>query len=159
MKQILDTNYFIDEYGNVFNSKGHKMKPSISNKGYFMNKLFISSGNRIWIYPHRFVAQYYIPNPDNKPQVNHIDGNPQNNHKNNLEWVTASENQKHRVDVLKKGINGNNRSRLTKEDIIWIRKNTIPNDKNFGYSAIARKYDVWASEIRRIVKNERWKYV
>lgn len=55
-------------------------------------------GKQKHYYVHRLMAEAFIPNTENKPQVNHIDGNPLNNHITNLEWVTASENVQHAVD-------------------------------------------------------------
>lgn len=49
---------------------------------------------------HRLVALTFIPNPENKPEINHIDGDRKNNHLSNLEWVTRSENMKHTFKVL-----------------------------------------------------------
>lgn len=80
-------------------------------------------------YPlHRLVAQHFVPNPDNLPQVNHIDGNRYNNAASNLEWCTASENVQHSYDTglaCNKG-ESNSQSKLTEEDVInvWRLRNT-----------------------------------
>ena len=58
------------------------------------------------MYAHRIVAMAFIPNPKNKEEVNHIDGDRSNNNLRNLEWVTRSENHHHRYKVLKqRGVN------------------------------------------------------
>ena len=65
---------------------------------------------------HRIVAKTYLPNPENKPQVNHIDGNKLNNRLNNLEWCTDSDNKKH---AYKTGLMtpGNQYSKRIKQDL------------------------------------------
>lgn len=78
-------NYYVSEDGKVFK----EMKPWL-NGGYENIKL---NGEHASV--HRLVAEAFIANPDNKPQVNHIDGNKENNHVNNLEWITAKENINH----------------------------------------------------------------
>lgn len=89
IKHIRD-NYYIAEDGTVLKA----MKPWL-NGGYKCVKL---NGKHESI--HRLVAKAFIPNPENKPEVNHIDGNKQNNHVSNLEWVTSKENINHGRFVL-----------------------------------------------------------
>ena len=75
---------------------------------------------------HRLVAIAFIPNPENKPEVNHIDGNKLNNRVSNLEWVTSSENQRHAFDMgLQVALQGEDapRAKLTAEQVIYIRGN------------------------------------
>ena len=78
-------------------------------KGYLETHLYINNKNKVFKV-HRLVAMAFIPNPENKPEVNHKDGNKQNNSKENLEWCTSSENQIHayknklKVNTTKKAI-------------------------------------------------------
>lgn len=92
--------YQVSNLGNVrsLNYNGtHKIKEmahQLMRKGYL--RVHLSKNNkskRISI--HRLVAETFIPNPNNLPQVNHIDGNKQNNCVSNLEWCTNLENQRH----------------------------------------------------------------
>lgn len=72
-----------------------------TSKGYL--RVYLSkNGKRKHHKVHRLVARAFIPNPDNKPQVNHIDGNKHNNSITNLEWVTDEENKLHRKQILSK---------------------------------------------------------
>jgi len=85
-------NYLIYENGNVYNHKYNRfLKPVLENRGYLIINL--SKNNKRKIHKiHRLIAEHYIPNPDNKQYVDHIDRNRQNNSINNLRWVNVSEN-------------------------------------------------------------------
>ena len=88
--------YTVDIFGNVFNADGKLMKQRTNEWGYF--DIGLSKNNKQSRFKvHRLVAQAFIPNPQNKEQVNHIDGNKKNNAVWNLEWVTPKENTQHSI--------------------------------------------------------------
>lgn len=99
-KKIIDkdvaTDYSVSDSGEVRkDTNNYMMKPYIQH-GYAHVTLQINKKPKRFNI-HRLVAIAFIPNPENKPYVNHIDGNKSNNHVENLEWVTAAENTQHAV--------------------------------------------------------------
>ena len=98
-KQIKDfPEFYINSDGDIF-----RMKPLTQRDrdGYLYSQLR-KDGKGVNKLIHRLVAETFIENPENKPCVNHIDGNKHNNNINNLEWCTYSENERHSIDVLGK---------------------------------------------------------
>lgn len=87
-------NYIIYDNGDIYNNTTQKMlKGSIGEHGYKYYRLS-KNGKKKMFYAHRLVAEHFLPNPNNLPVVNHIDGNKLNNSVTNLEWVSYSENTK-----------------------------------------------------------------
>ena len=88
-------NYHITKEGDVFNLKtGRKMKPVLRDDGYIVFCLSNNSKQKV-LKQHRMLAIAYLPNPDGKPHINHIDSDRSNNELSNLEWVTHRENMLH----------------------------------------------------------------
>lgn len=73
---------------------GRILNGMLDSDGY-LNVCLTANKNQKWFLVHRLVAQAFLPNPENKPTVNHIDGNKQNNSVSNLEWCTQKENIAH----------------------------------------------------------------
>jgi HNH endonuclease len=93
MKRFRDTEYFINQIGVVYRD-GNEKRPFKTKGGYKQIQLHID-GVRKKYYIHRMVAECYIPNPENKSDVNHKDLNKENNSMNNLEWCSHRENCQH----------------------------------------------------------------
>ena len=90
-------NYEVSNLGNVRNKKtGRVLRPSKDGCGY-SQVILCKDGKGNQFKVHRLVATAFIPNPKNKKEVNHIDGNKSNNYVDNLEWNTHSENQQHSI--------------------------------------------------------------
>jgi len=156
MKQYKDTPYFVDTNGNVYRN-GKKMKTSMNKFGYEKVKLSVN-GKSIHTRIHRIVAETYILNPENKPQVNHIDGNKMNNCVNNLEWNTSKENTQHAINnnLMAKG-EKSYRSILSQKEVKEIRDKYTPY--KYPFSKLAKEYGVSPTCIKHIIYNKSWKHI
>ena len=145
----INNNYFATSEGKIYNTTTGKLNEGGYNRRYLRCKI---AGKEYNI--HRLIAETFIPNPDNKPQVNHIDGNKHNNSVSNLEWVTAYENNLHArqtgLALGPKSGEDSNCSKLDNATIQYIKSIHKPFNKQFGTRALAKQYNVnecWLSDI------------
>lgn len=159
---------FVDNHTGELLVKEKILSQRHNKNGYMVIDLKYNDGTKKYKLVHRLVAQAFIPNNENKPQVNHIDGNKENNDSNNLEWCTNGENQIH---AYKNGLNyvtgraGKKRKEVAKIDIntgeiICVyksiadaaRKNDIKNSSNIGMCCM-KLYG------RKTIGGYRWEYM
>lgn len=136
------------------------LKQTVTHRGYRRVELNLKGQAQKFVV-HRLVAIAFIPNPRNKPEVNHIDGDKENNSLSNLEWCTSEENKSHAfVNDLSHQVSGEKHvcAKLTKEQVIEIRskfsKGEYKNQTN-----VAKIYNVNRSTIWSVVNNKNWKSV
>lgn len=107
---------------------------------------------------HRLVARYFIPNPENKPHVNHIDNNTQNNHYSNLEWCTPKENTTHMMKQNRQSkLCGSQckQAKFTEQQV----KEILSLRGRMTYVKIAKKYNTNYSNIAHMMRGSRWSHV
>jgi hypothetical protein len=154
MKRFRDTNYYVNEYGDVFHN-GKQLKPIMNrryNKGVAVkDKYYYISiwreGIRKSYSIHRLVAELYVPNPNNLPEIDHKDNNRFNNHYTNLEWVSGEEN---RDRARETGVSGH---KLTDDDVRYIRENYKKKSKDFSGVKLSQMFNIHESQISRLVRN------
>ena len=148
--------YQVSDLGNVKNNKGKLLRFSRDKKGYSHVCLFMN-GKRTYFLVHRLVAIVFVPNPENKSQVNHKDGDKAFNFKINLEWVTPKENSRHAYDELQcRRLRGEeiNTSKLTETDVINIRL-----DSSTPAIELAKLYNVSEQTIHSVLTKKTWKHI
>ena len=155
--------YMIDELGNVkslprsrINNKGYKcttkeriLKPQIRNNYLFVR--LSKNGIKETYSVHRLVAKHFIPNPENKPYVNHIDGDRLNNRVSNLEWVSASENMLHSCYQLNKNVRA---VKCLTTDTIYPSIRTASKEMNVAVPNI-----IQSCRTGKPTKNLSWEYL
>ena len=147
--------YQVSNYGRIRSVK--ILKPCKSSFGYY--RVGFSENGKIKSFSvHRLVALSFVPNPERKKEVNHMDGDKTNNRADNLEWVTQSENIQHAYDngLCKKG-SEHYAAKLSKKEVESIKKDYIAFDKERGGVALAKKYNVTPLTIYRIIRGVGYK--
>ena len=145
--------------GKIRNAKTQKVYKTFVNKeGYEQVCVSLGHTDKKKVFKiHRAIAETFISNPENKPEVNHKDGDKLNNHVWNLVWMTSSENTRHAYEnglaSARRGVD-HPLAKLTEEDILYIRENYIPYDSVYGARALGRKFGVNKNSIRDIVSGK-----
>ena len=138
---------------------GERILKNPLSSGYKVANLFCEQRKQIPIHVHRLVAIAFIPNLENKPHINHIDGNKLNNDISNLEWCTPKENAVHAHETGLSTYKGEKHhlTPFTKEEILSIREEY--KDPNTSHRDLARKYGVEKTTIGNIIRKKTWKHV
>lgn len=135
-------------------------KQSRKDDGYLLVCLVLNKKNKTMLV-HRLVAFAFIANPENKPEVNHVNGIKEDNNITNLEWNTPKENGSH---ASKNGLyhpakgERSGMSKLTINDVVNIRKEHIPNKKG-ALKELSIKYNISKINILNVVRRRTWKHV
>lgn len=155
--------YKINTKGEIFSyQRGWEGKKLITpyNKayGYYSLSIVNDEGEKVHCLVHRLVAITYLPNPENKPEVNHIDGNKLNNFVDNLEWVTRSENNKHAFSLGlndSKGVK-NGRSKLSEDDVLSIYQLLLEGSRACD---VAKDFNISKSVVMGIKTKRSWSHI
>lgn len=158
-KEIDDApGYWIYPDGSVWSEKSNKFLRHTAGgyRGKYRKYMLFVNGKYVYKYMHRLVMYYFgPPMPDKSSEVNHIDGNTENNDLSNLEWASSSENTRHGV---KTGLFS--RVQLTEEQVKEIKKIFRYTPDYIGkVPDIAKKYGVNNHVIMSIKHNRNWKHV
>ena len=144
-----------------FQIKGRDLKPFQTGKGYKRDQGYLTikiAGKSYKV--HRLVAEAFLDNPNNFEQVNHIDGNKDNNAVSNLEWCNNKQNAIH---AAKNGLTPSGSKsilhKLTEQQVNEIRKRYIKGDRVNGAKPLARKFEVSSTTIRKIIAKDKWRWL
>lgn len=153
-KSQIDNDFEVSSFGNVRRSNGNVLPTWKVNRNYVQTQFKYNKKYSV----HRLVAMEFVGNPFNYPCVNHLDGNGSNNHVENLEWCTHSQNTIHayKIGKLSKKGEKHHMTPFKNEDIIEIRKRRANGE---GVVRMAREYGVCHQTISNICNRISWLHV
>ena len=154
--------YFVTKQGEVFSKVRKNIKKlAVTVQWSYPRVRVMIDGKETSRHIHRMVATAFIPNPENKEQVNHKDGNKLNCHVDNLEWVTRQENKDHAEDIglldncPRVGVD-NGRAILSEscvDDVVTMLLSGLSS------VTVAKKYNISVSTVSNIIRGVAWKHI
>lgn len=174
--------YEVDRNGNVYslnrmvkgrncmrNTGNRILRPTKDKDGY-LYVVLQENGKITTKKIHRIVGETFIPNPNNLPQLNHIDGIKIHNYPENLEWCTSSENIQHSYNANLKHITtkqktlasirhrgeGSSTAKLTEIQVLEIKRRALSGEKQI---TLSREFNVTDTSINYIIKGKTWKHL
>ena len=141
---------YTDRLGRDYMVDGITLAKCDNGRGYAHVRLGKHTMKQI----HRIVAEAFIPNPLNLPEVNHKDGNKKNNCVENLEWVTHQGNVIHAVET---GLFGERAKKATPEIVAAIRAEYVPYSREHSTMALGKKYGIDPAYVWRIIHGQKRK--
>lgn len=157
-----DGRYSISTHGRVMSNYRHHngllletkilIKLQSNSRGYYCNRLYDDKSKARGHTIHRLVATAFIPNPDNLPCINHLDGDKKNNMVDNLEWCSYSRNNQHAYDLgLKKASNTEKFGINSKwsKPIIQLTKDGVYVREYDSLATLEKKTGFWKSYVCR----------
>lgn len=153
-----DPRYFVSNRGRMIGPKGIR-KPVLDVRGYETVGTK-RDGKQKNLWPHRCVAVAFIPNPDSKPVVNHLNGDRSDNRDENLEWATVSEDKLHRYRILRHGAPcGEDHAyhKLTEEEVRTIRR--MYSTGRFTQRELGRMFNIHSVTVSMVTRRKAWKHV
>lgn len=160
-KEIPNTDYSVSDQGRVASRKFGKwrvMCPGRSSQGYLSVSFCDGHGGKKNVSVHALVAEAFIgPKPTPKHEINHKNGIKDDNRDANFEWCTASENQRHRHDVLGHGNmprgESNSQAKVTEAEVREIRRRRAAGETQ---RKVAADHGISQSTVNRIVNRRGW---
>lgn len=136
--------------------KGRVLKPKFDGKKNYLHVCLCKNGKVSAVNIHRLVAQVFVPNPANYPEVNHKDENKTNNRADNLEWCDHIYNNNYGSKANASRGTNNSQNKLTEKDVIEIRLRRLGGE---SLTSLAKEFNVAPEHICSIATRRVWRWL
>lgn len=154
--KAISEHYEVSNMGRVRSlRRGIILKTGVGTTGYLVVNVTGYKHKKHWKV-HQLVAFHFVPNPANKPYLNHINGDKHDNRADNLEWCTNQENSVHAIKTGLRKVFKAGTKKLTEQQVIEIKRRLAAGETQV---AIAESYGVARNSIKAIITGRSWRHI